>query len=182
MHAALYAIIGACVLVVRAEGQVAAPDLGTVVVRDSSVARVIGTALFEQLAGSLTQAAFDTTTRPVTLQFPDAEAPDAWRQLRAHLLLATRGRAWRPGDRVEWFATVGEARVSGDSLAVRLSIGTRHECTAGRADWTTTEHSYLVRATRMPHGRWSGPTVVWIEEALGPSCDLLRAVSEAGNG
>lgn len=181
MHAAVYALIGACFLVGRVDAQLVVPSLGTVVVRDSSVARVVGSALFEQLAGPVAEAAFDTTTRPLTLQFPDAEAPEAWRQLRAHLLLATRGRAPRPGDRVEWFANVGEAGVAGNVLSVRLSVGTRHECTAGKADWTTTEQSYIVRATRMPNGVWSVPTVAWSEEALGPSCDLMHAASGAGD-
>jgi len=180
MRTAFYVIIGAVFLTVRAEGQVVASSPGTLVVRDSSVARVVGAALFEHLANNIAEAAFDTTTWPVVLRFPEAEAPEAWRQLRAHLLLATRGRAPRPGDRVERFAIVGEARVNGNALSVQLSVGTRHECTAGKADWTTTEQWYVVHATRMTDGPWSVPSVAWSGESLGPSCDLIRSLSGAG--
>jgi hypothetical protein len=168
------AVFGWALVAVPLEGQAVPPSVGAVIARDSSVARVVAAALFEQLAHNVANAAFDTTTHAVTLTFPDSEAPEAWRLLRAHLLQALRGRARQSEDVAEWYAIVGEARVDGYTLTVHLTIGNHHQCkSGGKADRTTTEQWYLVRSTRGDNGPWSVPTVTWAGESLGVPCELL---------
>jgi hypothetical protein len=167
------AVLGWALLTAPLGGQALAPLAGTVVSRDSAVARVVAAALLEQLAHNVANAAFDTTTHAVTLTFPDSEAPEAWRLLRAHLLQSVHGRARQPEDVSEWYAIVGEARVDGYTLTVHLTIGNHHGCKrGGKVDRTTTEQWYLVRATRSD-GPWSVPTVTWTGESLGVPCEFL---------
>jgi hypothetical protein len=167
-------VIGWALLTARLEGQATPPQLGEVIVRDSAVARVVAAALFEQFAHNVANAAFDATTHAVTLTFPDSDAPEAWRPLRAHLLQAVHGRTRQPEDVAEWYAIVGEARVDGYTLTVHLTIGNHHRCkSGGKADRTTTEQWYLVRSTRGDNGPWSVPTVTWAGESLGVPCELM---------
>lgn len=149
----------------RASAQAAAPTTSAVVVRDSAVARIIGVALAQRLARSIAQAAFDTTTHAVVFNFPDAEAPTSWGQLRTHLLTAVRGRPRVAADEQKLFVTVGPARIASDTLIVILTIGSRIVC---ETEWLEQmRETNEVRATRFRGNPWSLSEVRFRGESLG---------------